>query len=88
MIRPYVDHFLKHNRTAYLGLKMLEQKQLICWRRHSRCSAGLFFVAKKDPQQIRMIIDAKVANRLFVVPPGRRGVDDSGERDDDSLGQG
>ena len=70
-VTPYVDPILRHRRSVYLDfLEELRARDLICWRRRVRSQAGMFFVAKKSPEEIRMIIDARPANRITRDPPG------------------
>ena len=69
-ITPYVDPLLKHNRRQYLRfLNRLQEIDFLYFTKFPKCRAGTFFVGKSDGQ-IRMIIDARRANRMFKTPPG------------------
>eukprot|EP00971_Amphidinium_carterae_P045776 900644-Amphidinium_carterae.1 len=56
---PYWDPLLQGHRSTYLGLL----------RMVPRCRASIFFVRKKNNRDMRMIVDARAANRRFHSPP-------------------
>jgi hypothetical protein len=70
-VKPYVAPILKRKRAVHLGfLTLLDDEKLFTWRHRSRCEAGLFFVAEKEQGQIRMVVDARAANRVVRPPSG------------------
>eukprot|EP00971_Amphidinium_carterae_P089895 1779739-Amphidinium_carterae.1 len=67
---PYWDPILQGHRSTYLGLlRMLEERGLLCFCRVPKCRASIFFVWKKNKRDMRMIVDARAANRRFHSPP-------------------
>jgi len=70
-LRPYYDPVLRRGGKKYVRfVRSLVKRGLFRYTRTPRCSAGLFFVWKKDRQHLRMILDARPANRIFRDPPG------------------
>ena len=68
-VRPYMDKVLEHDRLAYRSfLKELEHRGLVEWRRRCRSKVAVFFVKKKDGQ-LRMVLDCRGTNQLFLPPP-------------------
>ncbi|CAK0811092.1 unnamed protein product [Prorocentrum cordatum] len=69
-IRPYWDPVLRSSRTERWRLfRALYELGLITFRRRLRARAALFFVIKKKPGEIRMIVDARQANSCHRAPP-------------------
>ncbi|CAK0865122.1 unnamed protein product, partial [Prorocentrum cordatum] len=72
-IRPYWDPVLRSSRTERWRLfRVLHELDLITFRRRLRARAALFFVKKKKPGDIRMIVDARQANSCHRAPPTSR----------------
>ena len=70
-IRPYWDPALKHNPRNYRRfIQKLHGIQYLEYTLEPSQFAGVFFVWKSDRERIRMIIDARPANRSFLDPPG------------------
>ncbi|CAK0875589.1 unnamed protein product, partial [Prorocentrum cordatum] len=68
--RPYWDPTLARDQDGLLLLiDRLRQANLISFRRKLKAKIGIFFVKKKDPAWIRLIIDARQANRCHRAPP-------------------
>ena len=66
----YWDPILKHNNRKYRQLiQHLHGKHLLRYTRRPREMAGIFFVRKKGSNKIRLIVDARRANRHFRRPP-------------------
>eukprot|EP00971_Amphidinium_carterae_P019267 379259-Amphidinium_carterae.1 len=70
ILEPYVDAVLRKSKKKYQDfVAMLVEKQLVIFSDRCKAKAGVFFVAKKN-DDLRMVIDARPANRLFTTPPG------------------
>lgn len=70
---PYWDPSLKHNRELRLDfIDHLFKAGVLCFRPRARSFVGAFFVKKKDPSAIRMVIDCRGTNRLHQPPPTTR----------------
>ena len=68
-IRPYWDPILRGNASERSRLFWrLHELGILSFRRRPRAFAGLFFVKKKDGA-IRLIVDARQANRYHKRPP-------------------
>ncbi|CAK0833363.1 unnamed protein product, partial [Prorocentrum cordatum] len=68
-IRPYWGPVLRSSRTECWRLfRALYELGLITFRRRLRARAALFFVKKKKPGEIRMIVDARLANSCHRAP--------------------
>ena len=68
-IYPYWDPTLRTNENERWALfHRLWKVGLLSFRRKIKAPVGIFFVKKKTPDAIRMVIDARVANR-FHQPP-------------------
>ena len=70
---PYWDPVLRHcpHKRAEL-IAGLARVGVIGFRRSIKSQVGLFFVKKKDPAWIRMVIDARIANFHHKDPPTTR----------------
>ena len=72
-IKPYWDPALSSSRTKRWALfKRLWQVKLLGFRRSIKSKIGIFFVKKKRPGEIRMVIDARQACRYHKRPPVTR----------------
>ena len=70
---PYWDPRLRASEAARVDLILkLSRVGIIAFRRKIKASVGLFCVKKKDPQAIRLVIDARVANFHHKQPPVTR----------------
>lgn len=70
---PYWDPVLRHNRGERLRFILkLFNSGLLTLRAKPRSHVGIFFVKKKDPNFIRMVIDCRGTNRLHEPPPVTR----------------
>ena len=68
---PYWDPKLKHNRKAYNGLaQRLAEIGHFTFTTRPACEVGVFFVWKSSRTKLRMITDARKANKMFREPPG------------------
>ena len=68
---PYSDPALVNQPRKYLQfIKKLMSIDFLVWTRRPKCRVGTFFVWKSNGKSIRMIIDARRANRMFKDPPG------------------
>ncbi len=68
---PYWDPKLKHNRKAYNGLvQRLADIGYFTFTTQPACEVGVFFVWKSSRTKLRMITDARKANKMFREPPG------------------
>ena len=73
MPTPYWDPCLRHDRGKRRHfIAALARAGLIGFRRRLKARVGVFFVKKKSPDFIRMVIDARVPNRLHHKPPVTR----------------
>ena len=71
IINPYWDPKLRADKKAYRGLvQRLHQIGYFTYTTAPKCQVGVFFVWKSSRTKLRMITDARVANRHFVDPPG------------------
>jgi len=69
-VTPYWDPILKNNKRERRSLLIaLAKVGLIGFRLKIRSRVGIFFVKKKDPGAIRMIIDARLTNMMHHRPP-------------------
>jgi hypothetical protein len=69
-IYPYWDEELRNDRLLRRDLfAKLQAVGLIGYRRAIRSTVGMFFVRKSTPGQIRLVIDARAANRCHRDPP-------------------
>jgi len=72
-IRPYWDLILRRDSQARWDLfKKLWDVKLLGFRVAIKAKVGLFFVKKKKPTEIRMVVDARQANRCHRRPPVTR----------------
>ena len=72
-IQPYWDPKLRASKGARWGLFLkLWKTGLLGFVSNYKASVGLFFVKKKRPGEIRMVVDARQANRLHKPPPSTR----------------
>ncbi|CAK0875312.1 unnamed protein product, partial [Prorocentrum cordatum] len=72
-IKPYWDPVLRSSRLERWRLfRVLYELGLITFRPRLRARAALFFVKKKKPGEIRMIVDARQANACHRAPPTTR----------------
>ena len=68
---PYWDPALRHSPRRYRQfIKKLDSIGYLKYTLHPSAHAGVFFVYKSDKRRLRMIIDARPANALFLEPPG------------------
>ncbi|CAK0858852.1 unnamed protein product [Prorocentrum cordatum] len=71
--RPYWDPKLARDHDSLFELvDRLRDANLIGFRKRLKAKVGIFFVKKKDPAWIRLIIDARQANRCHKTPPKTR----------------
>lgn len=72
-IVPYWDPVLKHSPKELKQLMVkLANRGLVTFRTSIRERIGIFFVKKKTPEFIRMVIDARRANFRHKAPPTTR----------------
>ena len=72
-LQPYWDPTLRNDTDARMKLfRRMHQIGLLDLQPVIRAKAGLFFVKKKDPKWIRMIVDARQANFQHRRPPVTR----------------
>lgn len=72
-ITPYWDPKLKHDKSERRRLIVaLANQGLITFRRKIKEKTGLFFVKKKTPEWIRMVVDARRVNASHQAPPATR----------------
>ena len=72
-IVPYWDPVLKHSPKELKKLMVkLANRGLVTFRTSIRERIGIFFVKKKTPEFIRMVIDARRANARHKAPPTTR----------------
>lgn len=70
-IKPYWDPRLTSDKRGYKSLiQMLERLGYLRYTLRPKAHVGVFFVWKSDGQKIRLILDARSANRMFRDPPG------------------
>ncbi len=66
-----MDPALKRSAKTYRRFVAdLHRRGLLTWTRRPLCQVGLFFVEKDNGRQLRLILDARPANELFLPPPG------------------
>jgi hypothetical protein len=72
-IKPYWDPKLRRSDSQLVELVVrLAQQGLVTFRRAIKERIGLFFVKKKDPKYIRMVIDSRRVNAQHRSPPTTR----------------
>jgi hypothetical protein len=72
-IKPYWDPKLRFSRAArWQLLLVLHKTGILGFRRSIKAKVGLFFVKKKRPNEIRMVVDARQTNWLHRSPPTTR----------------
>ena len=72
-VRPYWDPLLRRDVHARVDLiKRLHRVGIVEFRKKIKCSVGIFFVKKKSPDWIRMVIDARLTNFRHRTPPVAR----------------
>ena len=72
-ITPYWDPKLRRSKQELVRLVVgLANQGLVTFRRAIREKIGLFFVKKKTPDWIRMVIDSRRVNELHQPPPRTR----------------
>ena len=68
--RPYWDPALQNDPEARADLiASLYKVGVISFRKRIKSSVGLFFVKKKDPSAIRMVVDCRMCNHYHHRPP-------------------
>lgn len=71
--RPYWDPVLKFDPAARVDLiKRLHRVGIVEFRKRIKCTVGIFFVKKKSPEWIRMVVDARLTNFRHKTPPVSR----------------
>ena len=69
VLKPYWDPILGQGGKAYEGfVEDLHESGMLAFTSQPSCAASVFFVKKKDGR-LRLIVDARVANRQFSPPP-------------------
>ena len=72
-IKPYWDPALRRSRKALSKLVVtLANQGLVTFRTKVKEKIGIFFVKKKSPDWIRMVIDARRVNAMHQPPPCTR----------------
>lgn len=72
-IKPYWDPKLRRSDSQLVELVVrLAQQGLVTFRKAIKERIGLFFVKKKDPKYIRMVIDSRRVNAQHRSPPTTR----------------
>lgn len=70
---PYWDPQLRFNKSKRLDFILrLHRSGLVSLRRSPKSFIGAFFVKKKTPDAIRMVLDCRGTNRLHQPPPTTR----------------
>ena len=69
-IVPYTCRSLRTRRIYKKMIGMLQSRGMLRWTTRPRCHVGVFFVKKKDPTKLRLILDCRVANQYFADAPG------------------
>ena len=70
-ITPYTCRILAGSRRKYRSLcKQLRATGLLRFALEPRPTVGIFFVKKKTPGTLRLILDARLTNQLMKLPPG------------------
>ncbi|CAE7388043.1 unnamed protein product [Symbiodinium sp. CCMP2592] len=68
---PYWDACLLHSKRQYVSfLRKLMSIDFLLFTTEPKEHIGIFFVYKSDGHRIRLIVDARGANRHFRAPPG------------------
>ena len=68
---PYWDPCLLHSKRHYIAfIRKLMSIDFLLFTTTPKEHIGVFFVHKSDGQRIRLIVDARAANRHFRQPPG------------------
>eukprot|EP00439_Symbiodinium_sp_Y106_P072996 s2660_g13.t1 len=68
---PYWDPQLRYNKKAYNDLvRRLHGINKFRYTTKPACKVGIFFVWKSNKTRLRMITDARLANRCFKAAPG------------------
>ena len=68
---PYWDPQLRYNKKAYNDLvRRLHGINYFRYTTKPACKVGIFFVWKSNKTRLRMITDARLANRCFKAAPG------------------
>ena len=71
--QPYWDPTLRQDKSARRSLiKLLYHAGVIGFRTKIKAKVGFFSVKKKDPQAIRLVIDARIPNFCHHSPPVTR----------------
>eukprot|EP00438_Fugacium_kawagutii_P028530 Skav222527 [mRNA] locus=scaffold2875:78605:82075:+ [translate_table: standard] len=71
--KPYWDPVLRHNKIERTKLLVgLWKIGVIGFRASVKAHIGLFFVRKKDPAFIRMVVDCRISNAHHKLPPVTR----------------
>ena len=71
--QPYWDPALRYDSKRRLDFILrLHRVGLVSFRRVPKSFIGAFFVKKKDPNAIRMVLDCRGTNRLHQPPPVTR----------------
>ena len=72
-VKPYWDPLLRRDESRCIDLICrLYRVGIIDFRAKIKSTVGLFFVKKKDPAWIRMVIDARIPNFHHRTPPVTR----------------
>ena len=70
-LAPYTDRVLERSRRKYRALmKQLHAAGLLQFTLQPRSTVGVFFVKKKAPRSLRLILDARLTNMMMKPPPG------------------
>ena len=71
--QPYWDPQLRFDKSKRLDFILrLQRSGLVTLRQFPRSFIGAFFVKKKDPNAIRMVLDCRGTNKLHQPPPVTR----------------
>ena len=65
----HTDPKLTHRRTFLRFISHMRSIGLVKFVRRSREKVGVFFVWKQGREKMRLILDCRAVNRLFVLPP-------------------
>ncbi|CAE7943852.1 unnamed protein product, partial [Symbiodinium sp. KB8] len=70
-MKPYWDPKLRFNKKAYNDLvRRLDAIQYFRYTTKPACKVGVFFVWKSSRTRLRLITDARLANKMFKAAPG------------------
>ena len=70
-IVPYTDRVLERSQRKYRALmRQLHAAGLLQFTLRPRSTVGVFFVKKKAPRSLRLILDARLTNMMMRPPPG------------------